>query len=374
MIRTFHPVGQGAFYTEIHEYSGQTFTIVYDCGSGKGSRTPLVIKKEIETTFTNHRVIDVLFISHFHADHINGINFLKQHCDIKCVVIPLLSPKAVILTKLYNLIEKDFSETEIIDNPSGYFGEGTTIIRIEERNNNENQNNINPDNPIVLPEAQSTTYPSGSVFKSTINDDWFFIPYNYKQNELIQLFEAYLLTNYKISLEDIKTTDNILEYKSNLRNAYQLVNKNLNNNTLILYSGKKLSNKLKLNIPLRCLNFQNPICQIRTIKLIRILQKVQSGCLYTGDIDLNQNNIVSEIKHHYSDFLPFIGTIQIPHHGSHLSYNSDIIEKEIVHAIISYGENTYGHPSEWVLHYLCQKKILVHHVTSLSISKYTQHN
>lgn len=370
MIRTFHPVGQGAFYTE----DFGNFTIVYDCGSGKGSQTPIVIEKEIKKTFEKDHVIDVLFISHFHADHINGIDFLKSHCIIKCVIIPLLSPQAIVLTKIYNLLEKNYSETEIIDNPSGYFGEGTTIIRIEEGNNNENSINIDSESQIDLSGATETNYPSGTIFTTAKIIDWYYIPFNYRQDELIQLFEAYLLTNYNISLEDIKTIDDILEYKSNLRNAYQSVNKNLNNNTLILYSGKRLSNKLKLNIPHKCLNFQNPICQIRTLKLIRILQQTQSGCLYTGDIDLNQNNIVTEIKHHYSDFLPFIGTIQIPHHGSHLSYNSDLFEKTIVHAIVSYGENTYGHPSECVLHYLCLKRILVHHVTSLSISKYTQHN
>jgi len=29
-IRTFHPVGQGAFYTEVFD---NTFTMVYDCGT-----------------------------------------------------------------------------------------------------------------------------------------------------------------------------------------------------------------------------------------------------------------------------------------------------------------------------------------------------
>jgi beta-lactamase superfamily II metal-dependent hydrolase len=373
MIRTFHPVGQGAFYTEVHEYNEQTFTIVYDCGSGTGSKTPNIIEKEIKKTFEKNHVIDVLFISHFHADHINGIDLLKSHCIIKCVIIPLLSPQAIVLTKIYNLLEKNYSETEIIDNPSEYFGEGTTIIRIEEGNNNENQIAVNPDNIINLSSAQQGTYQSGTIFTSNRIIDWNFVPYNYKQNVLIQLFESYLLINYNLSLSIIVTIDDIIEYKSKLIKAYKAINRHLNQNTMILYSGMQIHNRLKFKYS--CLNWNelDGEHQVRYLKYLRIT-KTESGCLYTGDIDLNQNNIVTEIKHHYSDFLPFIGTIQIPHHGSHLSYNSDLFEKTIVHAIVSYGENTYGHPSECVLHYLCLKRILVHHVTSLSISKYTQHN
>ena len=31
--RFFHPVGQGAFYSERHEYQGSDLNIVYDCGT-----------------------------------------------------------------------------------------------------------------------------------------------------------------------------------------------------------------------------------------------------------------------------------------------------------------------------------------------------
>lgn len=378
MIRTFHPVGQGAFYAEMHEYNGGTFTIVYDCGSGIGNNTPKIVESEIKKTFNltqgKKHVIDVLFISHFHADHINGIKFLKDCCEIKTVVIPLLKPKAKKLTKLYNLIEKNFSETEIFDNPSIYFAESTKIIEIEEGNENENQIEINSDNKIEISNIQSQSTKSGTIFTFDKIADWYFIPYNYKQDELVNIFEDYLLIKYKIDINNIVTIDDILKYKYELRKAYKFVNKNLNNNSLILYSGKITSNKLKINFSTKCLHFKKSISQVKALKLIRILQNTQSGCLYTGDIDLNQNNIVNNIKRHYINFLPYIGTIQIPHHGSKLSFNPDIIVKTNVHAIVSYGENTYGHPSKYVLHDLCLKKILVHHVTSISISKYEQHN
>lgn len=53
MIRTFHPVGQGAFYTE----DFGDFRIVYDCGSStERKKTPPLINKIIESAFVKCQV------------------------------------------------------------------------------------------------------------------------------------------------------------------------------------------------------------------------------------------------------------------------------------------------------------------------------
>ena len=59
--RIFHPIGQGAFYAELH--SG--FNIVYDCGNWK--KTTLS-GNVVGQSFTADDVIDILFISHFDWD------------------------------------------------------------------------------------------------------------------------------------------------------------------------------------------------------------------------------------------------------------------------------------------------------------------
>ena len=78
LIRTFHPIGQGAFYSERHIFTTTEFTVVYDCGSStiKGKK----LETKINSSFPENQIIDILFISHFHADHINGIEYLKNHC------------------------------------------------------------------------------------------------------------------------------------------------------------------------------------------------------------------------------------------------------------------------------------------------------
>ena len=88
MIRKFYPVGQGAFYSEQHKTAdGKEFTFVYDCGSGKNISNEMKVK--IATTFPKNHIIDALFISHFDADHINGIESLKNNYKIERVFIPL---------------------------------------------------------------------------------------------------------------------------------------------------------------------------------------------------------------------------------------------------------------------------------------------
>lgn len=76
MLRTFHPIGQGGFYSERFIFQGEdNINIIYDCGSATGVKN---VKQEIAATFKKGEVIHALFISHFHADHINGIEYLLK--------------------------------------------------------------------------------------------------------------------------------------------------------------------------------------------------------------------------------------------------------------------------------------------------------
>jgi len=92
MKRTFYPVGQGAFYSEIfHLGGGAYFSMVYDCGSGASLCNPdNALISQIKNLKFPHGTIDVLFLSHFHADHINGVKELSKNNKIKKIVIPLV--------------------------------------------------------------------------------------------------------------------------------------------------------------------------------------------------------------------------------------------------------------------------------------------
>ena len=105
MIRTFHPVGQGAFYSEeFFSYEGDcVFRVVYDCGSleycglqRNSDGTPLKrkdIKESVKQAFPDGHGVDILFVSHLDDDHVNLIPCLKpfQNHQIRRVILPLLS-------------------------------------------------------------------------------------------------------------------------------------------------------------------------------------------------------------------------------------------------------------------------------------------
>lgn len=74
IMRTFHPVGQGAFYSERHE----NFNIVYDCGTQYKPRPSKGIERTVKTAFGKDEEIDILFISHFDYDHVGHISTLRD--------------------------------------------------------------------------------------------------------------------------------------------------------------------------------------------------------------------------------------------------------------------------------------------------------
>jgi len=92
-----------------------------------------------------------------------------------------------------------------------------------------------------------------------------------------------------------------------------------------------------------------------------------------GDIDLKKTNIVKDLKCNLSKFIPFIGTLQVPHHGSIHNFNKSILHKDIRCAIFSYGtKNTYGHPSDRVISDVIVNRIYPYLVTEEQNSMVTQ--
>lgn len=360
LLRTFHPIGQGAFYTERHDFDGKEYTVVYDCGSTTLTKTKL--EKKIKSTFPKKHQIDILFISHFHADHINGIEILNKHCKIKKVVVPLIDDDAKTLLKVANLIDSNYSDARLIDNPSDFFGGEIPIISISRTEVNPTTDGIELENPTDISAINdSATYPSGTVFKPFESVDWFFIPFNYQHDERKKQFED-ALKNYSLTLADIDTINKVYKNKDDIIKAYKDVDGDLNKNSMILFSGKKADDQIY------CFEHYHHFYFHRYFHL-----SFRSGCLYMGDIDLKEPNIVTDITGRLRPVISSIGTLQIPHHGSLHNFATPILQSEIRCAIISYGTtNTYGHPSDRVIGDLIGNKIYPHLVTEEQHSLVTQ--
>lgn len=363
LIRTFHPVGQGAFYSERHTFNGREFTVVYDCGSTTLKKQKF--EKKIKSTFPKNHPIDILFISHFHADHINGIEVLMKHCDIKRVVLPLLDADAKTLIKVTNMVDGNYSDTRLIDNPADFFGGDIPIISINPRELNQNDNGINLENTtdISTINAPTSSSASGTVFKPFAGVDWLFIPFNYKHDERKNQF-VNALSKYGLTLTDIDTINKINKNKDDIIKAYNDVDGDLNENSMALYSGKQQDDQIN------CFQHHHHFYLHHFLGF-----SFQSGCLYMGDIDLTEPNIIKEMKTNLKRLISFIGTLQVPHHGSVHNFDKSILNADIRCAIFSYGTtNTYGHPSDRVISDVIANKTYPHLVTEEQHSMVTQWN
>ncbi|UOQ69475.1 MBL fold metallo-hydrolase [Hymenobacter volaticus] len=369
-IRTFHPIGQGAFYTEQHREGNQTLTIVYDCGSLTAPKEHFL--RKVATALPRGTVIDLLFISHFHADHINGLDELKRKYTIRAVVLPKLTEEARVLVKLENFLEYEGFSSVLIDNPRAYFGRRTRIIFVEPIDPNAGtaaEIILNNDRFVEVPGEQDQdlrdsaapagkqpgrlrTITSGTPLRLTLHKTafWEYVPYNYEYAARRTTFVA-MLKKLKIELGTLGNLEQVINRKKDLSKAYRSLDGDLNENSLVVYSGA-------LTDPMRLLH-RGHSC---TCWHPFYASVEKEGCLYLGDLDLNIPTLPADLQTRLGSRWDRIQTLQVPHHGSVHNFVPLPLDKD-VQAIISYGSNnTYGHPSAHVigqLHLLQATPILV---------------
>ena len=162
-----------------------------------------------------------------------------------------------------------------------------------------------------------------------------------------------------LSEEDINTIEKIAAQKQVLKKAYESIEGDLNRNSMILFSGgvdeRICSDHIKRHSA--TVGGYSLIEEVYYEKFRyyfpywRYYTRSQSGCLYLGDIDLNEGDLIENIRLRLRLFLPSLGTIQVPHHGSKHNFNRSICEQGTIHlAILSFGtKNRYGHPADSVV-------------------------
>jgi|Deesub1362A_J573_1020465.scaffolds.fasta_scaffold00704_10 glyoxylase-like metal-dependent hydrolase (beta-lactamase superfamily II) len=89
---TFHNVGQGLFYSGEISSSQNIFRFIYDCGSFQRGLVYSAIKHFKNEIDKNNRVINLLILSHLHADHTSGLNDLFHYFKVEEVVLPYFTP------------------------------------------------------------------------------------------------------------------------------------------------------------------------------------------------------------------------------------------------------------------------------------------
>ncbi len=334
--RFFYPVGQGAFYSEKHK----GYNIVYDCGTEWKNRANKVIDRVITQSFSKKDEIDILFISHFDYDHVSKIENLKKHVKkIKKVVMPLLhKDEKILLTNIYQALELGIST--LVSDPQEFFGKETAIITISPTDDGEKTIDDN-DEHINIDEIKTSEIPSGSVLEKEFDDyKWVYIPYNYmyssRNKQLKEIFEKNKIDKGEI----IKDLGYILKNRKTIKDIYGKLKGDINQNSMILYSGIYLDSRLCKTSKFSQYMRGHYIHTRGSRHCSRV------SCIYTGDANLNLTNL-SKVFQKYWDY---VGTVQIPHHGDVKSFNTNFFSDRYYCCPISVGENNnYGHPSYQVI-------------------------
>ena len=359
MTRRILPVGQGAFYLErFYNCDGNpSFTMVYDCGAYPGKR---YVKREIERNFKKDESVDIVFISHLDADHVNGLMDLLRRCQVKCIVYPLLEDGEYQLAWVKNKINfrDSFSESFLRDAKEAikqlklpYELKLIKVKKYERRSEPDPFKTIEIEGDGLKLSNGQDTIESGSrillhvsKIRGQVDGDlkWLFSPLNYQHDSQLQKFDNLLTAEFgsAFRIKDlpqywVKSEENQRKIKS----AYEKLAGGTNVNSMTLYSGPQSSTDASLLVTRvcssSCYSCALPWCD----------QWVQAGCLYTGDYCAAVPENWQALDAWRKQFEDCIGGVQLPHHGSILSFNKKLIREGCVY-FASVGEtNKHGHPS-----------------------------
>lgn len=333
LVRTFHPIGHGAFYTErfYDETEQSVANYVFDCGCYEAAKSGMSdrdyekrIRNAIDAEFKKGDKIDALFISHFHQDHINGVEYLMSHCTISKIYVPAITPEIVIESFLYNYISTG--------NPlcrankllwrivKGLFSEMVVFIKGKQPIGSRQ---INWEYILFNPEIESNKQQIIQAFRAEPSFSKVFNGDNVDIDELTKAL-------YKVNIKKCKKIYNDAYGKRH--NCYSMTVL-----SGICYEDEdgKVANAACLPSCLRhmewqCKGYSNRLCTL--------------NCLYTGDYEAK--NHLDKLRTAYKPRLKFIGLIQVPHHGSEHNHNDGLYEPPRL-CIISVSDNDkYHHPDK----------------------------
>ncbi len=349
MVRSFLPVGQGAFYCESFKgflAKNENINIVYDCGSATNVE---LVERQIRHTFYEGEDIHAVFISHLHDDHINGLEYLLKYCNVKNIFFPLLTPKEKIYLSLYNIVyganPEGFTVT-FINNPNA-------VVRATEKETTLYQIAPPKEEDVYYDNSNIQVLESGFNVTEIISEsfeikapwgDWFYIPFNFRHKDRTNMLQKELTRLFKKECVDLYDLQDIWQNGSDymrrrIQEAYTRVSGYFNTNSMVLFSGTNEKHA-----------FQHMVFpHILEPRHVITYNRKKSGCLYTGDYDASGEKKFKELYEEYKTYWEYIGCLQIPHHGSRYNYNRNFSTLNAYHIISASKKNRHQHPHSYVI-------------------------
>ena len=353
VIRTIHPVGQGAFYAETLHRPGinDDKHIVYDCGVMPLSNR---LKEEIDNFLPKDSTIDVLFISHFHADHVNGIKQLAKRYKIKHLVLPQIDSYDWFYI-VENFLTTGTVDVNVVSDVQESVGDARVI---EVAPTEENQNVMVSNEPTLLDGYRNTRINGLSplVIGRQTFDLWhYFVVNPLKKYDLDALRTALENIDYdgrKLTIDDLHKPEVLTDVRKELQEAYSRVFKGGNEYSMCMlsemadrkqyYSYSRYKKKI-----LHCMD-----CEHNCHRCEEYCSYDVDGGLYCGDADFLHCDTLECLKKRLGGREDYVGLLQLPHHGSKENFSIDLLNwlNNLQVSFACYGSpNRYNHPSSDVM-------------------------
>lgn len=366
----FQPVGQGAFYTGVftHRLNNRVFSFVYDCGTHSSRQ---YINKQIDlfVTAIRNQKLDILFISHFHDDHINKIGeLLDKTGGAKYAILPYLTPEELFMAYVDAEISGADPETlSFIQNQTQYLFERKVehIIFIHPSDDKSSSFNDEPDIkdpdpqrvlsedfefqiskqlvPVSHFDKQDQVSHYYDLGKFTIVNFWEFKFFNKTRNSSI--IDAFVIDLKKLLTVTSFDFNDLANFIANNKSTFQ---KKFNAIYSKNFGARQLINDTSLVI------YHGPIIEIANRKVFKkwLLLKA-GGTLLTGDIKFDQN-CLTQIKSKWigKKYIDKVDIFQIPHHGAENYIESSVISTytNVYWWVINFGlGNKYKHPRQSIV-------------------------
>jgi len=377
--------GQGMFY---HGRVAD-FGFVFDCGSSSRSSSFENAISRFKSGLGNHS-LDLLVISHLHADHVSGLDELLRGIRVRYAVVPYLDPLERLFVALRNRRREDWYHRFLADPVSFLFERDVEKIVVigsgNDKQRHDDRGSLPPetgeegfarqtkidDDSFDMPNDETTEEDishnesdwrrflgQGRLLVKNhrgcvkISNVWLFRFFNYRvEKSKLTNFGSCVRKEFGIQDHDVTaaTLGDILidgKRRRKLAQCYKMVDRDLNNTSLIAFHGPLFRIRIRPSsrYGLRGLVFPPGAWNI---------PEGYVGYFLTGDTDLN-HPMWTDCESHFHNYFGRISGVLLPHHGAKKNWN-----RKLVDSIISRGSypnwyvsagigNRYGHPSAEVI-------------------------
>ncbi|CAI0871708.1 DNA internalization-related competence protein ComEC/Rec2 [Serratia plymuthica] len=402
VLQTFHAVGNGTLFTgQMWERNSPTyFNWVYDCGSTSEKKILSEVNNLTVWFGRHYSKIDMLVISHFDDDHVNGLELLLTNHYVKRLLLPY-TEWAQSIREISVLGQKGVSPSVALFqlNPARWFEVKNLVDRVGEivlvqgkggpDNSSQEPEDISPDGPpseIGIDEERSSSPNEDPIFffDTDAADSAFMelgspmkqsginvakITQNQPLYNPLKTYE-FIFYNAEKSFKGLGLVDEICgqfyakksrclmsTVKADIESVIVSLGLDRGISSLPLNWRKQLkacyekhfghSAKAKNNISL-CM-YAGPLSSRWHSKNIHLWRIDRPSMLLTGDINLTREVIRDMNRHFGAARWNMLGVIQVPHHGSKSCWPKGNASLFIPALFVQCASGTIHHPHPLVI-------------------------